>query len=76
MISFGHQYMIKSLTVAPVVFFFDSVKPTHLCIDASRNGLGFVLQQQSDGLWTLIQAGSNFLTETESIMLSLNLSFL
>ena len=55
------------LTVAPVVSFFDPVKPTRLCADASKSGLGFILQQKSvDGPWLLIQAGSQFLTETES----------
>ena len=54
-----------TLTVAPIVSFFDLVKLTRLCIDASRNGLGFILQQKSvDGQWSLIQAGSRFLTET------------
>jgi len=42
-------------------------KPTRLCTDASRQGLGFVLQQQThDGKWTLIQAGCRFLFDTES----------
>jgi len=55
------------LTVAPVVSFFDPEKPTHLCTDASRSGLGFILQQKSvDGLWSLIQVGSQFLIETKS----------
>ena len=35
------------LTVAPVLSFFDIDKPTRLCTDASRHGLGFVLQQQN-----------------------------
>ena len=56
-----------TLTVAPIVSFFDLVKLTRLCTDASRNGLGFILQQKSvDRQWSLIQAGSRFLTETES----------
>ena len=55
------------LTVAPVVSFFDPVRSTRLCIDASKSKLGFILQQKSvDGPWLLIQAGSCFLTETES----------
>ena len=55
------------LTVAPVVSFFDPTKLTRLCTDASKSGLRFILQQKSiDGPWVLIQAGSRFLTETES----------
>jgi len=42
-------------------------KPTRLCTDASRQGLGFILQQRdTNGTWRLIQAGSRSLTETES----------
>lgn len=56
-----------ALTSAPVLSFFDASKPTRLCTDASRQGLGFVLQQQSDdGMWNLVQAGSRFLTDAES----------
>ena len=41
-------------------------KPTRLCTDASRHGLGFVLQQQNpDGKWCLTQAGSQFLSDAE-----------
>jgi len=54
------------LTAAPVLAFFDITKPTRLCTDASRQGLGFVLQQQSsDSTWHLVQAGSRCLTDTE-----------
>ena len=57
----------QSLTVAPILSFFDTARPTRLCTDASRHGLGFILQQQKlEGNWTLIQAGSRFLTDTES----------
>ena len=56
-----------SLTVAPMLSFFDMNKPTRLCTDASRHGLGFVLQQRdTSGTWTLVQAGSRFLTDAES----------
>ena len=55
------------LTGAPTLAFFDAKKPTRLCTDASRQGLGFILQQQSPtGKWVLIQAGSRFLTTAES----------
>ena len=57
----------ESLTDAPVLSFFDMNKPTKLCTDASRQGFGFILQQQDNsGTWSLIQAGSLFLTDAES----------
>ena len=47
--------------------FFDLHKPTRLCTDASRHGLGFVLQQKSsDDKWSVVQAGSRFLSDAES----------
>ena len=56
-----------SLTIAPVLSFFDANRPSRLCTDASRQGLGFILQQQNpEGIWNLIQAGSRFLTDAES----------
>jgi hypothetical protein len=37
-----------------------------LITDASRlNGIGFVLKQEINGIWRPVQAGSQFLTETE-----------
>ena len=52
--------------MAPILSFFDTNKPTRLCTDASRQGLGFILQQQNqDGKWNLTQAGSRFLSDTE-----------
>ena len=56
----------QALTTAPTLSFFDLEKPTRLCTDASRQGLGFVLQQQNGDHWTLIQAGSRFLSDAES----------
>ena len=55
-----------SLTSAPTLQFFDPQKPTRLCTDASRQGLGFVLQQKRDDNWVLVQAGSRFLSDAES----------
>ena len=55
-----------SLTKPPILSFFNLNHPTRLSTDASRQGLGFILQQQSNNKWTLIQAGSRFLTDTES----------
>ena len=48
----------KTLTTAPVLSYFDASKPTCLSTDASRQGLGFILQQNTAGTWNLIQAGS------------------
>ena len=57
----------EQLVKSPVLAFFDIKKPTRLCTDASRQGIGFVLQQQSTaGQWVLIQAGSRFLSSPES----------
>ena len=56
----------EHLTIAPILSFFDIDKPTRLSTDASRHGLGFILQQQNpDGKWTLTQAGSRFLSDAE-----------
>ena len=79
--SADHDHAFKaakdSLTVAPVLSFFDGTRPTKLCTDASRNGLGFVLQQQTpEGAWTLIQAGSRFLTDAESRYVVIELEIL
>ena len=58
----------ESLTDAPVLSFFDMSKPTRLCTDDSCQGLGFILQQQDNsGTWSLIQVGSRFLTDAESL---------
>ena len=56
----------QSLSSAPTLSYFDPVRPTRLCTDASRQGLGFVLQQCHHDKWTLVQAGSRFLSEAES----------
>ena len=66
-----------SLTVAPMLSFFDMNKPTGLCTDASRQGLGFVLQQHdTSGTWTLVHTGSQFLTDAESHYTILELKLL
>ena len=55
------------LVNVPTLAYFSLAKETRLCTDASRQGLGFVLQQLSEaGPWNLIQAGSWFLTPAES----------
>ena len=53
--------------MTPNLSVFDASKATWLCADASRHGLGFILQQKADNdTWALIQAGSHFLTDAES----------
>ena len=61
------QDVKKALSMTPVMAYYDSKRATLLHVDASRlNGLGFVLkQQQLDGSWHKVQAGSRFITETE-----------
>ena len=54
------------LTEVPTLAYFSLTKETRLCTDASRQGLGFVLQQLSNvGQWNLVQVGSCFLTSAE-----------
>ena len=55
-----------SLTAPPVLSFFAIGKETRLSTDASRQGLGFILQQKTGDKWALIQAGSRFLSDAES----------
>ena len=56
------------LTSIPTMAYFNPNYPTSLSTDASRlKGLGFVLrQQQEDGTWRVVQAGSRFLTPPRS----------
>ena len=59
-----HQQAFKTiknaLTVAPVLSYFDINKPTRLCTDASRHGLGFILQQNTAG--TYMEPHSGWIT--------------
>ena len=67
----------KHLASAPTLAFFDMAKPTRICTDASRQGIGFFLQQQSPtGQWTLVQAGSRFLSSAESRYVIIKLELL
>ena len=57
------------LTTAPTLAYFDLGKETCLHTDASTMGIEFVLLQRatdSDEEWKTIQAGSRFLTDTET----------
>lgn len=63
------QHAKALLVTAPTLAYFDPKKETHLYTDASTLGVGFVLmqkQQGTDGEWKTVQAGSRFLTDTES----------
>ena len=59
----------RALTTAPTLTYFDLGKETCLHTDASRMGVGFVLRQRakhSNEEWKTVQAGSRFLTDTET----------
>ena len=58
----------EALSSVQTLAFYDPGLPTRLSTDASRlHGLGFLLEQkQDDGTWRLVQAGSRFITDTES----------
>ena len=67
----------EHLVKAPTLAFFDREKPTRICTDTSRQGIGFILQQQaSEGQWALIQAGSRFLSSAESCYVIIELELL
>ena len=55
------------LSTTPVLTYFGVDRQTVLATDASRlKGLGFVLLQLVDDVWRPVQAGSRFLTPTQS----------
>ena len=59
----------KILVTAPTLAYFDVSKETRLHTDASTVGIGFVLMQRPKGSqqsWKTVQAGSRFLTDTDS----------
>ena len=70
------QTVKESLTTQPILYYFDITKPTHLSTDASRQSLGYILQQQHSDNWSLIQAGSRFLSEVESRNATIELELL
>ena len=57
-----------ALCQVPYLAYYAPSRKTALYTDASRiNGLGFVMtQQQDDGSWRVVRAGSRFLTDAES----------
>ena len=58
---------LSSTSISELAF-YNPARPTSLHVDASRlRGLGFILrQQQTDGSWIVVQAGSRFLSDAES----------
>jgi hypothetical protein len=58
---------LSSTSISKLAF-YNPARPTSLHVDASRLiGLGFILrQQQTDGSWIVVQAGSRFLSDAES----------
>jgi hypothetical protein len=58
----------KALSEMHDLAFYDQNRPTALHVDASRLfGLGFILKQKdAEGSWRMVQAGSRYLSETES----------
>ena len=54
------------LAESPTLAFFDLTRETRLMTDASGKGLGFILQQRNGDHWSVIQAGSRFLTSSET----------
>ena len=65
-----------SLTTQPTLSYFDLTKPTRLSTDASCQGLGYVLQQLHGDTWSLVQAGSQFLSDAESRYATIELELL
>ena len=60
------EHAKKILSRAPTLAYFDMNRETRLVTDASRVGLGFVLQQKHGNDWRMVKAGSRVLTDTES----------
>lgn len=56
------------LANTPTLAYYDQRKMTALHTDASRlKGIGFLLKQrQTDGSWRVVQAGSRYISDTES----------
>ena len=57
----SRKILSKSITLS----YFNMEMPTRLMTDASKLGIGFVLQQEHEK-WKTTQAGSRFLSDTES----------
>lgn len=68
----------KALVSPPSLTYFNPERPLALHTDGSKlNGIGFVLKQlQEDGHWHVVQAGSRFLSPTESRYAAIELEML
>ena len=65
-----------SLTTQPILSYFDLTKPTRFSTDDSRQGLGYILQQLHGHTWFLVQAGSQFLSDSEFSSATIELELL
>ena len=54
------------LAESPTLALFELTRETRLMTDASGKGLGFILQLRNGDHWSVIQAGSRFLTSSET----------
>ena len=63
----------KSLTMPLVLSFFDITKPKRLTTDASKHGVGLILQQKSVDDWTLVLARSRLDVESRYTTIELKL---
>ncbi len=56
----------EKLCTTPTLAYFDLKKETRMLTDASKTGLGFLLQQRHGEKWRTVQAGSRFLADAET----------
>ena len=69
---------VKELLLHPrVMVHFNPELPTRLITDASKIGIGYVLQQQHEGqAWKTVQCGSKMVTDCESRYAAIELELL
>ena len=56
----------RYLSSVKLLEFFDIKLPTRLITDASRVGVGYVLQQKHSSFWKPVACGSRYITKTEA----------